>query len=477
MVKTRFGKTTKGQNLEVFVAGETAYTTKSTYAAFVASLDSLVDGEIGVFLENGNLQTSTLTGGTKFFVAQKVTSTKGSPSVKKSIVYTYPTAGNLSGSVLGSAYSAPVKPVAYVGFNGTSGSLNNPTIAADQDYQINLIDTTPPAANPLNSLLASRTTATSSETVYSILADPKTGIVPIINNTHTGKTYFSPFSNNPAIYVADVVSNGTKATIAIGTQITGTGAASVQLGSATKGSKTVTITSTTLTATSIAAGNFIEIGGLLYSVATTPTVGSNIATITLDRPYTGETFSGVRLDNSTQGMKTVTAITEYGVKITTEDYFSTFRVALGLGGFANATLTYATSWSLGIGTPEETMEEEIEGTVFHSGSSTANAAFADDYGQPTKYAKANRAYATIKVSNILSERSTAAPVNEYSKAVTLIVKAAYGSTTFTIGGTAQSSGFSAISNPQLGLSAASASALVTTSNDGLAYVLGVANIN
>jgi hypothetical protein len=123
------------------------------------------------------------------------------------------------------------------------------------------------------------------------------------------------------------------------------------------------------------------------------------------------------------------------------------------------------------------MEEEIEGTVFHSGSSTANAAFADDYGQPTKYAKANRAYATIKVSNILSERSTAAPVNEYSKAVTLIVKAAYGSTTFTIGGTAQSSGFSAISNPQLGLSAASASALVTTSNDGLAYVLGVANIN
>lgn len=472
MVKTRFGKTTKGQNMEVFVASEAAYTTKSTYAAFVASLNSLADGEIGVFGEDGTLKTSALSGGDKFYVAQKVTGTKGDASIKKSQVFSYPASGNLSGTILGSPYSAPVKPVVYVGYNGTTGSLNNPTIAADQDYQINLIDTTPPAANPLNSLLASKTTASSSETVYSILADPKTGIVPIINNTHTGKTFFSPFTNNPAVYVADVVSNGTKVTVAIGTQITGTGAASVQLGSATKGSKTVTITSTTLTATTIAAGDFIEIGGLLYSVATTPSIASNILTITLDRPYTGETFSAVRLDNATQGMKTVTAITQYGVKITTDDYFTTFRVALGVGGFSNATLTYATSWSLGIGTPEETIEEELEGTVFHSGSSTANAAFAADYGQPTLYTKLNRAYATVKVTNILSERSTAAPVNEYSKATTLIVKAPYASATFTIGGVAQTSGFSAISTPQIGLSAASASPVVS-----VAAVLGAANIN
>jgi hypothetical protein len=476
MVKTRYGKTTKGQNMEVFVAGECTYTTKSTYSAFVAAIDSIADGEIGVFSDAGVLKTSTLSGGDKFFIAQKVTGTKGTASVKKSNIYVYPTSGNLDGSVLGSPYSTPVKPVVYIGYNGTSGSLNEPTITADQDYQISLIDTTPPAANPLNTLQANRTTATASETIYSILGDPQTGIVAQINNNQTVRSFYSPLQNSPSIYVADVVSNGTKATIAIGTQITGTGAASTQLGAATKGSKTVTLTATTLTATSITTGDVLEIGGLIYKVASVPSVAANIATITLDRPYTGETFSAVRLDNATQGMKTVTVITEYGVKVTTVDYFTTFRVATGPTSFSAATITYATNWSLGIGTPEETIEEEVEGTVFHSGSSTANAAFAADYGQPTVYAKSNRAYATIKVVNTPSERSVAAPVNNYSKAVTLIVKAPYVATAFTLGGVAYNGTFTTI-NAQLGLSAASASPIVGSSNDGLAYILGVANIN
>ena len=152
MVKTRYGKTTKGQNMEVFVAGECAYTTKSTYSAFVAAIDTITDGEIGVFSDAGVLKISTLSGGDKFFIAQKVTGSKGSASVKKSNIYTYPTSGNLDGTVLGSPYSTPIKPIVYVGWNGTTGSLNAPTIAADQDYQISLIDTTPPAANPLNTL-------------------------------------------------------------------------------------------------------------------------------------------------------------------------------------------------------------------------------------------------------------------------------------------------------------------------------------
>ena len=439
MVKTRYGKTTKGQNMEVFVASECAYTTQATYAAFVTAIDSLADGEIGVFSEAGALRVTgvPLASGDKFFIAQKVSGSKGGASIKKSNIYTFPTSGNLSGISKGYAYSTPVKPVVYIGFNGTSGSLNAPTIAAGQDYQISLIDTTPPAANPLNTLQANRTTATASETIYSILGDAQTGIVAQINNNQTVKSFYSPLQNSPSIYVADVVSNGTKATIAIGTQITGTGAAAVQLGAATKGSKTVTLTSTTLTATSITTGDVIEIGGLIYKVAAVPVVGSNIATILLDRPYTGATFTATRLDDATNGMKTVTVITEYGVKVTTVDYFTTFRAVVGPTSFAAATITYATNWSLGIGTPEETIEEEAEGTVFHSGSSTVNAQFAADYGQPTIYGKSNRAYATFKIVNTPSERSVAAPVNEYSKAVTLIVKAPYGSATFTVGGVAQ----------------------------------------
>lgn len=476
MVKTRYGKTTKGQNMEVFVAGECAYTTKSTYAAFVAALDTIADGEIGVFADTGALKTSTLSGGDKFFIAQKVTGSKGSASVKKSNIYTYPTSGNLDGTVLGSPYSAPVKPIVYVGWNGTTGSLNAPTIAANQDYQISLVDTTPPAANPLNTLQANRTTATASETIYSILGDPQTGIVAQINNTQTVKSFFSPIQNLPTIYVADIVGNSASFTATS----TATGTATL-----TKGSQTISFATARPGATwNSAVGDFVAINtgaaataanSILYKI-----ISQTAATIVLDRPYTGVSTT-ITQTNVQAGYIAKAAApsdtSQYGVKITTADYFTTFRAVVGPTSFAAATITYATNWALGIGTPEETIEEELEGTVFHSGSSTANAAFAADYGQPTTYAKINRAYATIKVTNTPSERSVAAPVNEYSKAVTLVVKSAYAGTTFTIGGTAQSSGFSAISNPQTGLSAASASALVTTSNDGLAYILGVANIN
>jgi len=84
MVKTRYGKTTKGQNMEVFVAGECAYTAQTTYAAFVAAIDSLADGEIGVFTDAGAIKTTALASGDKFFIAQKVTGTRGSASIKKS---------------------------------------------------------------------------------------------------------------------------------------------------------------------------------------------------------------------------------------------------------------------------------------------------------------------------------------------------------------------------------------------------------
>lgn len=414
-----------------------------------------------MFTEAGARKTTTLSAGEKFFIAQKVTGSKGDPSIKKSNVYTYPTSGNTAGTVLGSPYSAPVKPIVYIGYNGTTGSLNAPTIAANQDYQISLVDTTPPAANPLNTLQANRTTATASETIYSILADPQTGIVPQINNTQTIKSYYSPIQNLPTIYVADVVSNGTYSPV--------TTTASHPF---VKGSTRVV----TGGANNVAVNDFIRVGAnagttIVYKVTAVGTGAFSGATAndyTIDRPFTGTSATYTVFRGATP--------TEYGVKITTVDFFTTFRAVVGPTSFAAATITYATNWSLGIGTPEETIEEELEGTVFHSGSSTANAAFPLDYGQPTVYAKANRAYATIKVTNTPSERSIAAPVNEYSKAVTLVVKAPYVATAFTLGGVAYNGTFSTI-NPQTGLSAASASPIVTTSNDGLAFILGVANIN
>ena len=263
MVKTRYGKTTKGQNMEVFVAGECAYTLQTTYAGFVAAIDSLSDGEIGVFSEAGALRVTgvPLASGDKFFIAQKVTGTRGSASIKKSNVYTFPTSGNLDGISKGYAYSTPVKPVVYIGFNGTSGSLNAPTIAAGQDYQISLMDTTPPAASPLNTVQANRTVATTAETLYSILGDAQTGIVAQLNNNKTLKSYYAPLQTSPSIYVADVVSNGTYAAPATTTSFP-----------FVYGSKNVTAGG----ASDIATGDLIRVG---TNAGTTIVYKSNCAAI------------------------------------------------------------------------------------------------------------------------------------------------------------------------------------------------------
>lgn len=449
MVKTRYGKTTKGQNMEVFVAGECAYTAQTTYAAFVAAIDSLADGEIGVFTDAGAIKTTALVSGDKFFIAQKVTGTRGSASIKKSNIYTFPTSGDGVGVSKGYAYSTPVKPIVYIGFNGTSGSLNAPTIAAGQDYQISLMDTTPPAASPLNTIQANRTVATTAETLYSILGDGQTGIVAQLNNNQTLKSYYTPLQTSPSIYVADVVSNGTYAAV--------TTTASHPF---VYGSKNVV----TGGANNVVAGDLIRVGAnagttIVYKVVAVGTSAFSGATAndyTIDRPFTNVSATYTVFRNTV-------APTEYGVKVTTADYFTTFRALTGPTSLSAATITYATNWSLGIGTPEETIEEEAEGTIFHSGSSTVNAQFAADYGQPTIYGKSNRAYATFKIVNTPSERSVAAPVDTYSKRVTLIVKAPYGSATFTVGGVAQTSGFTFLGTAyQTGLSSAGTSTPVVT---------------
>lgn len=450
MVKTRFGRTLKGQNWEVFVASETAYTAQTTYSAFAANLASLADGELGVFNDDAtfSLRTTALTTGSRFFIAQKVSGQKGDFSIKKSIVYTYGSGPNGAGSnVYGYVYSAPVKPIAYIGFNGTSGSLNAAAIAIGQDYQITLLDTTPPVANPMNALQAGRTVAATTETVASILGDPQTGIVAQINGNQTTKSFFAGIQLQPQIYVADLITDGTY------TAVTTTASHGF-----TAGSRNVV----TGGVNNVVVGDRIRVGAnagttgtyTVTAVGTGAFTGATANDYTIDRPFAGTTGTITVFRNTV-------APTQYGVKITTVDYFSTFAIALGSTGFANATITYSTRWNLGIGTPEETAEFEYEGNTFHGVGSIYNNAFPVDWGIPVTYTKSNRAYATIDIVGINAERSVAAPNDTWSSRTYLAIKAPYGSTTFTLGGVLQTNGFSAIVTPQVGLSAAAASPVVT----------------
>ena len=434
MVKTRFGKTTKGINAQVFVASECAYTTQATYDAFAANLPTLVDGEMGVFLEDGTLRVAALTVGLKFFVAQKVSSQSGEITIKRSITYSYGVDSNITGYV----YDAPVKPVVYVGWNGVSGSLNATAIALNLDYGITLTDTTPPATEPLDSIITSKTVSSLTETVSTILGDPKTGLVALLNGNSTGRSYFSPLQGQPSVYIVDLINNGTY--IAVATTATGgfiTGSKNVIAGGANN----------------VAIGDVIRVGANIgttnvYTVTATGTTafaGAGTNDYTIDRPYTGISGTITVFRNTLVGA----AITESGLKITSKDYFTTFRANVW-GGFVNATITNAVTWKLGQGTPEAVTQVEDEGNIFEGTGHYYNIAFGADYGLPTKYANLSRAYGKIKVRGLKAERSVAAPEVNYSKETFILIKAPYGSATFTIGGISQA-GFGAIVNPQIGL--------------------------
>lgn len=261
------------------------------------------------------------------------------------------------------AYIAPTKSVSFLGYDGSTGLLNLPTIVNGDSAAVG-VKTRMGSVNPIfqDFFVADTGTLVSSDNGYTILAD-------IANQLNGEPTIVRHVK-------AEIVSNGTKTTVAIGTQITGTGAASTQKGSATNGSKTVTMTATTLTATSITTGDFLEIGGILYKVASVPSVGSNIATITLDRAYEGTTFALVRLDDATQGMKTVATITQYGLKIT--GYVAGHDIIVSRSGILQyATLSTESTTvpivkaSYGMGTYSQIVDMENQGFYWRGGSDTA----------------------------------------------------------------------------------------------------------
>lgn len=231
----------------------------------------------------------------------------------------------------GQEYTAPVKQVSYIGFNGTSGDLNLPaTISNNDEATVKVINVTDGRQQyGKRSYTAS---LIDSETTYGVLK--KVVDVMVANNT-----------NEDSIVKGEVIGNGTVTEAA-------------QDATVTNGSKSVTFAGNV----TIATGAFISVRGAIYKVDTGVTAGTSI---TLDRPYQGDTET-IDVSATTDLVGVVASTTKWGIKITAKSFGTIFRIARQ-GVLENADIQYTTNPNPGSGTYEDILAIEKECESYSKG--------------------------------------------------------------------------------------------------------------
>lgn len=356
---SNYSKNLQGENSKLFVSPAIAYTTDASIRLFLANAPS---GEIGVYLEDGTLQTGALAAGDVFKIVQMRDGViNATPLIKFD-------------SIVRSAYIdyvAPVRQVSYIGceaaitgtsdlsFNFTGASVTNALTAG-----ISVRDTSPGNMPfPVQEGYATITSTTQDE--YTTLAQ----IVSDLNGD------FDYERTQPDRFVkAEIVSNGA---------LTGLG----QTAAVVNGSVNVTAGA----AVTLSDGTLLSLAGVIYQV--NGAVSSSTA-IVLDRPYQGSTAtlaSGTTTSTAATSAYT-SGTTKLGVKLTSLYDESHFKV-VGVDNLYLSPVTYSTAWKLGTGSYAMISEwENRQAAIWDGVGSTINAAFASDYGQPTKLASSSLTY-------------------------------------------------------------------------------------
>lgn len=205
--------------------------------------------------------------------------------------------------------SADVLHMVAVGYNGTSGSLNTPTIA-DRDFaNVKLSLSTNGITQKIDKDNFEASNLRAGDTDY----DVASGILAAVDARDAAVKF---------VGAGDIVSNGS------GTAFDTSGTATV-----TNGSTTVT----TSAAHGVTAGNYVGLAdvasGQLYTYLTV--AGTTGSTIVLDRPWRGSTQ--VIANAGTLDM--TTPPTEFGVFLIADEPGITFEASVG-GVFEDADLTY-----------------------------------------------------------------------------------------------------------------------------------------
>jgi hypothetical protein len=345
-LRNRYSKSLFGTNHQGYHSAAVVYSTASDIADFATNG---LEGQTGIFLTaDDTLKTDALVAGDGFYIAQI---RDGELRRSTDLVYG---AGTLQ--ITKTPFDAAVTQVSAIGYNGTSGSLNLPTIAVGQEFVASARDTTP-ANQPFPVMEGRAVVEVLPTTEYQVVLK----IVEDLMNTNDYER-----NADSGFVVAEILSNGSQAANGVLTL------------AVTQDSKRATYSA----AHGLSVGDFVGILGVLYQVEAVPTT----TTIDLDRPYAGASATAIATGTtvSTHGTVTyVNATTELGIRLTALTEDTNFVVGVG-EDLAAADTSVITAWKQGSGEAWQVSAIEDESIVF-DGFTTGNYPFVEDYGKPSKF--------------------------------------------------------------------------------------------
>lgn len=217
----------------------------------------------------------------------------------------------------GAKYVAPTRGEVRIGYNGTSGSLNLPTVVKGMDFTVSVINRSYKVSGyrqPFQKIQLSAQAQANGESAYTLLKRWLAAVNLRTDNIFIDKALIK------------ILHNGTGAVFA-----------NAAIATVTNGSATVT----TDAAHGVTAGDAISLGGDYYLTI----AGTASTTIVLDRPYQGA--SGTVLNANT--LDITGAATQFGLTLVDNADLLNLNFALQGELAENATKTVQTSPLLGSG--------------------------------------------------------------------------------------------------------------------------------
>jgi hypothetical protein len=400
----KFTRYTKGRNQQVIVPRAIAVSTDATLPLFISNA---AIGGIGVYDGNNARHTDLITANELFFVVQK----RSDGSIRKTTPELFS-----SVSVRRRTFTAPVRAVGSIGWSGTVGASNVPTPALGQYYEIAIIETTEgnqpfPTWNFEYRLVTGDTQVTA----FSQLAKQ-------VNDTTSIQ-----YRNNKPLVTAKVKVNGTYVAMTLG--------GTTPTLTATKGSNILTLGGTSPVSSAV-VGDLISIdaaaapSNLIGDVYVIIAVSAGIS-ITLDRPYQGNTQIFSQAEAQGTRINRITAVITAGLEFTAINVDEHFRV-IDRQALSNATQQNLTSYIRGNGTGDRIAELEKEGNSF-TGLTAGNTVFGNNsFGIEDLFAVETETYDTFNIEVNQFINQTGDSTSERSKEFITIAapKSAGGITTF-----------------------------------------------
>jgi hypothetical protein len=366
----KFTRYTKGRNQQVIVPKAVAVSTDVTLALFLANAAT---GVIGIYDANDALHTNAIVAGESFYIVQK----RSDGSLRKTNLVAWNDV-----TVRNKLYTAPVKAVGAIGWNGSSGALSLLAAPANNKfYEFAVIETT--EGNQPFPTWNYEYKSKSGDVEYDVLS----ALVKSVNDS-TNLIYKA----NKPLVTAKVKVDGTYGNWTM----TGT-TPTITL---TNKSAVITLGGTTPTHNA-AIGDLISFDGaavptdLVGDVYKVIAVSAGVS-ITLDRPYAGATATLTQAQAQSGLSQKVTAYVNGGIEFTAINADEHFRLVVRQE-LVNATVTNLSAFVKGNGTSDRITELELEGNT-QFGNTAGNTVFGNEaFGNPDKFTLDGDTYNTYHI--------------------------------------------------------------------------------